>query len=186
MIGAGCLEKLLKVIIVRPHLAPEVVLSSGDELLVGVADLLVIVTLIAAGSDHNSSGSPIQLPLVAFGVPLCALAGCLEHRASITTRGRPPTVPDEIGTDRLLARGVPGGNVEQLLRGIWLIMAELMHEGSTVHTGPECRDDVDVTDLGELVTFLGEMPNVILQGLALLLLATVQIPGVIGPHVCAL
>jgi hypothetical protein len=41
-------------------------------------------------------------------------------------------------------------------------MAELMHKGSTVHTGPECRDDVDVTDLGELVTFLGEMPNVIL------------------------
>jgi hypothetical protein len=51
---------------------------------------------------------------------------------------------------------------------------------------PECRNDVDVADLGELMALLGETLDVILQGFTLLLLATLQIPGVAGLHVCAL
>jgi hypothetical protein len=55
---------------------------------------------------------------------------------------------------------VPGGDVEQLLHGIWLITADLVHQGLIVRAIPECQDDVGVTDLGELMAFLGEMPDV--------------------------
>jgi hypothetical protein len=81
---------------------------------------------------------------------------------------------------------MPRGNVEELLCGIWLVMAELMHQGSTVHVGPEHQEDVDITDPGELMALLGEAPDVIPQGFALLLSATVQIPRIVGPHVRAL
>jgi hypothetical protein len=70
MIEAGGLKKLLEVISGLPHLALEVTLSSGDELLVGVTDLLVIVTLIAVGSDHDLLG-------LLFRAPLYILASCL-------------------------------------------------------------------------------------------------------------
>jgi hypothetical protein len=40
-------------------------------------------------------------------------------------------------------------------------MAELMHQGSTVHVGPEHQEDVDITDPGELMALLGEAPDVI-------------------------
>jgi hypothetical protein len=36
------------------------------------------------------------------------------------------------------ARGMPGGDVEELLRGLWLVTAELMHQDSVVHVRPEC------------------------------------------------
>jgi hypothetical protein len=85
---------------------------------------------------------------------------------------------DENGPDCLLTRGTLSGDVDQLLHGLLLIAVELMHQGSTVCTEPECRDDVSVTDLGELVALLGETLDVILQGFTLLLLATLQIPGV--------
>jgi hypothetical protein len=81
---------------------------------------------------------------------------------------------------------VPGGNVEELLHSLWLVTAKLMHQGSVVHAGPEHRDDVGITDFGELVTFLGETPDVVPQGFTLLLLATLQIPGVTRPHVRAI
>jgi hypothetical protein len=56
---------------------------------------------------------------------------------------------------------VPSGEVEQLLRGLRLIVAKLMHQGSAVHFRPERQNDIDVTDLGKLVTLLGEPLNVI-------------------------
>jgi hypothetical protein len=65
-------------------------------------------------------------------------------------------------------------------------MAELMNQGSTVRARPERQDDVSVTDLGELMTFLGETPDVIPQGFTLLLLAILQVPRVARPYVCAL
>jgi hypothetical protein len=52
--------------------------------------------------------------------------------------GHPPVALDENSPDRLLARGVPGGNVEELIRSLWLKAAELVHQGPTVHARPEC------------------------------------------------
>jgi hypothetical protein len=56
---------------------------------------------------------------------------------------------------------VPSGDVEQLLRGLRLIVAKLMHQGSAVHFRPERQNDIDVTDLGKLVTLPGEPLDVI-------------------------
>jgi hypothetical protein len=160
MIEIGCHEKLLNVISGLPHRTLEVTLHGSDELIIGVASLLVLVPLIAAGNDRDSLGPSLWPPLVTFGVPLCALADCLERRFSLCPCWL-PIVLDEDGPDCLHARGMPGGDVEELLRGLWLVTIEVMQQGSTIHVGSECQDDVGVVDLGELMTLLGEMPNVI-------------------------
>jgi hypothetical protein len=174
MVRASCLEKLLKLTGGLPCLALEIELSNGDVLLIGVGGLLVGVDLIAASSDRNLLGSPLRPPLIAFDSPLCALVG----RFSVAL--------DENGLNHLLTGRVVGGDVEQLLRGLWLVTTELIHKDSVVHSGLERLDDVGTTDLGQLVTLLGETPDVNLQGFALLLLATLQIIRVAWPHVCAL
>jgi hypothetical protein len=100
--------------------------------------------------------------------------------------GRLLTAMDENGPDHLLARGMPCGDVENLLRGLWLVMVELMHQGSAVCAGLEHRNDVGIVDLWEFMTLLGETPDVVPLGFNLLPLATLQIPRILGPHVCAL
>jgi hypothetical protein len=62
MVGAGCFEKLLKVIGGLPCVTIEVALSNGNELLVKVVGLLVVDALTVAGSDCNSFGSPLWPP----------------------------------------------------------------------------------------------------------------------------
>jgi hypothetical protein len=62
MIGAGRLEKLLEVIYRLSRLVLEVMLDGGNELIVGIVSLLVIVALVAAGSDCDSLGSPLWPP----------------------------------------------------------------------------------------------------------------------------
>jgi hypothetical protein len=61
-----------------------------------------------------------------------------------------------------------------------------VHHCSTICAGQECRDDVSIADLEEIVTLSGETPDVIPQGLPLPLPATLDITGIAGPHVCAL
>jgi hypothetical protein len=167
-------------------LALEVTLRSGNELLVRIVGLLVIIALIVAGSDYDPLGLPLWPPLVAFSAPLCAFAGCLEWCPSTAAEDRPPVALDENGPDCLLTRGVPSGDVVLLLRGLQLIVVELMHQGPTACAEPKCRDDVGIVDLGELVALLGEPPNVILKGLARLMSTTLHIPRVAWPRVCAL
>jgi hypothetical protein len=101
-------------------------------------NILVVIALIAAGSDCDSLGSLLWPPLIALGTHLRILASCLEGHPSTTIGGRLPIVLDENGSNRLLARGVPGGDVGQLLHGLWLITDELLHWGSAVHSVPEC------------------------------------------------
>jgi hypothetical protein len=81
---------------------------------------------------------------------------------------------------------MPGGDVEELLRGLWLVTAELMHDGSTVHAGQESWDDISITNFGELMTLSGETSDVVPQGFALFLLVTIQMPWVTRLHVHAL
>jgi hypothetical protein len=56
VIGTSCLEKLLEVISRMLRLALQITLSSDDELLIGVANILVVITLVTAGSDRDSLG----------------------------------------------------------------------------------------------------------------------------------
>jgi hypothetical protein len=56
----------------------------------------------------------------------------------------------------------------------------------THYARPECGDEAGVAHHKELVALQGEVPNVISEGFARPLLATHQVPGVAGPHICAL
>jgi hypothetical protein len=154
VIGIGCLKKLLEVISRLSRLALEITLSSGDELLIRVTNILVIVTLVTSGSDHDSLGLLLRPPLVAFGAPLHALVGCLGRCPLTTIEGHFPTVLYENDPDHLLTRGMLGCDVEELLRGLRLVTVELMHQDSAVRAVPECQDDIGVVDLGELVSLL--------------------------------
>jgi hypothetical protein len=132
-------------------------------------------------------GPSLQPPLVTFGARLCALvAGCLELPPSTAYGIHLPAVLDEDGPDRLLIEGMPGGDIEEFLCGLWLLMTELMHQGSAVHARPEHRDDVGVTDPVELMALSGETLDVIPHGFALHMLAALQIPRVARAHVGAL
>jgi hypothetical protein len=106
--------------------------------------------------------------------------------ALVAARGCLPATLHENGTDSFRTRGVPGYDVEEFLHGLWLVMAELMHQRSIVHVGPERRDDVGIADLGEFMALSRETPDVVPLGFPFLLLATLQIPGITRPHVCAL
>jgi hypothetical protein len=153
MIGESRLEKLLEVIYGLSCLALEVVLDGANEHLIRIAGLL-------ACGDCDSLQLSLWPPLIAFGTPLCALTGDLEWCPPTATGSYLPIALDENSPDHLLTRGMPGGNVEQLLRGLWLIVTKLVHQALGAHAGPECQDDVSVADLGELVALLGETPNV--------------------------
>jgi hypothetical protein len=83
VVGTGHLEKLLEVIGRLSCLAFEVTLDNGDELLIRIIGLLVIIALVTTGSDHD----PLGAPLVSFGTLLCALTDCFEWRPSTATRG---------------------------------------------------------------------------------------------------
>jgi hypothetical protein len=56
MVGTGCLEKLLKVIGRLSRLAFEVALGGGDEILVEIIGILVVVALVTVGSDRDPLG----------------------------------------------------------------------------------------------------------------------------------
>jgi hypothetical protein len=86
MVGTGCLEKLLKVISRLSRLAFEVALGGGDELLIGIIGILVVVSLITLVVTVTRWVTAWG-PLVDFGAPLCTLAGCLEWRPSTSTGG---------------------------------------------------------------------------------------------------
>jgi hypothetical protein len=78
MVGACLLEKLLELIGRLPHLALEVTLGGGNDLLIGIVGLLDIVALIAAGSNCDLSGLPLWpllLSLALLFVPLLATLG---------------------------------------------------------------------------------------------------------------
>jgi hypothetical protein len=81
---------------------------------------------------------------------------------------------------------VPGGDVEELLRGLQFFVAELMHQGSTSRARRKRRYNISIAYLWEFVAFLEETFDVILQGLPLFLQIALQIPGVAEPYVRAL
>jgi hypothetical protein len=179
MFWAGHLEKLLEVIGRLSCLTFEATLCGGDVFFIEVISLSVIVAFIVASSNSDQLGAPLWPPLVAF-------ASNLGRCPSATGGAHLPIALDKNGPDCLLTRGVSGGDVKQLLCGLQLITTKFMHKGLTISARPKCRDDVDVADLGEFVTLLGKLSDVMPEGLAQLLPATLQVLGVAQPHVCAL
>jgi hypothetical protein len=77
MIWADSFEKLFEVNGGLPHLALRIMLGGGDQLLIGVTSVLLIIALIRAGGDRDSLWSPLRPPLIASSTPPCTLVGCL-------------------------------------------------------------------------------------------------------------
>jgi hypothetical protein len=125
-------------------------------------------------------------PPIAFDAPLCPCVSGYGRRSLASARNYLSAALHKDNPDRLLTRGVLSGHVEELLHGLWFFTAKLVHQGSAGHARPEHRYNVGVTDLLEFMAFLGKMPDVIPQGLPMLLLTTLQIPWVAGLHICAL
>ena len=71
----------------------------------------------------------------------------------------------EDGTNSLLAGGVVGGSVEQLVGVGGTASRKLVHQVPARRALEEGVDDLDVGDAGKLGALLGEAPHVVAQGL---------------------
>ena len=92
----------------------------------------------------------------------------------------------ENGTNCLLAGGVVGGSVEQLIGVGGTASRKLVHQVPARRALEEGVDDLDMGDAGELGALLGEAPHVVAQGLIGLLATPFEVPGVPKAHICAL
>ena len=103
---------------------------------------------LAVGSGHERALTPLLVLLLvgAVGgtfagvlVPLCLAFGVVENCP-----------------DHLLARGVAGGDVEELLGGSQALMSQLVNQGLTGGPRQESSYDVGVGDVGQLIALSGE------------------------------
>ena len=67
----------------------------------------------------------------------------------------------EVGLDRLLTSGILGGNILELPCHARGLMAERVDERLVGHATNEGIDDIGVSVVGELITLLGEMLDVL-------------------------
>jgi hypothetical protein len=91
-----------------------------------------------------------------------------------------------IGEDRpdgLLAEGVVRGDVQELAGGARLPAAELVNEGLAGGPREVRANDIYVDDVKEGIASLGELANLVLQGLTRLLFAAHEVPRVSRVHV---
>ena len=80
--------------------------------------------------------------------------------------------------DRLLARGVAGSNVEELLGGSRSLMSQLVNQVLVGGPRQEGSYNVGIGDVGQLVALLGEAPNVLTKSFPRLLSTVFEIPRV--------
>ena len=85
--------------------------------------------------------------------------------------------PTKVGLDGLLTDGALGGNVQELPHHAWGLMAKRVDKHLTGRATDEGVDHVGVGDVWELIALLGEVLNVLPEGLVGPLLAVVEIPG---------
>ena len=82
----------------------------------------------------------------------------------------------EVGLDHLLIGGILGGDVQELSHCAWGLVASRMDERLIGCAKDEGVNDVGVSDVGELIALLGEMLDVLLEGLVGPLPAVTEIP----------
>ena len=79
----------------------------------------------------------------------------------MTFRLRRVLVPLEDGSDRLLAGGMVGGDVQELVHGARLLAPQFVDQGFAVRPAEERADDIGVDDAGKRVALFGEAPDVV-------------------------
>ena len=82
----------------------------------------------------------------------------------------------KVGLDRLLTGGILGGNVQELPHHAWGLMAKRVDKHLTGRATDEGVDHVGVGDVWELIALLGEMLDVLLEGLIRPLAVVVEVP----------
>ena len=133
---------------------------------------------LAVDSGHERALAPLLVLLIigAVGgafvdvlVPLCLALGAVENRS-----------------DHLLARGMAGGDVEELLGGSWALASQLMNWGLAGGPGQEGSYNIGVGDIGQLLALSGETPDVLTKSFPGLLSVVFEIPWVPRTRVGAL
>ena len=137
-----------------------------------------LLTSPVVGGGHEPALAPLLVLLLigdvggAFASVLIQL--CLAFEAV------------EICPDRLLARGVAGGDVEELLGGSQALTSQLVNQGLTGGPRPKSSYNVGVGDIRYLLALLREAPNVPAEGFFGLLSAVFEVPWVPRARVGAL
>ena len=89
-------------------------------------------------------------------------------------------------SDRLLTRGMAGGNVEELLGNSRALVSQLVNQGLVGGPGQERSYNIGVGDVRQLVALLGEVLDVPTKSFPDLLSIVFEIPWVPRTRVCAL
>jgi hypothetical protein len=97
-----------------------------------------------------------------------ASAPCLLYALTL---GAPQSRSVEDCSDLLLAGGVAGHDVEELLGGRRALSAQLVDQGLADGPGQECLDDVSIVDIGQRVALPREALDILMKSLYRLLLA---------------
>ena len=122
-----------------------------------------LLTPLAVGGGHERALMPLLVLLLvgivggAFTsvlVPLCLAFEVIKNCP-----------------DRLFARGMAGGDVEELLGGSRALTSQLVNQGLASGPEQESSYDVGVSDVGQLVALPGEAPDVPTKSFSGLLLA---------------
>ena len=88
--------------------------------------------------------------------------------------------------DRLLARGMAGDDVEELLSGSRALTSQLMDQGLIGSLRKESSYDIGVGDIRQLVALSGEVFNIPTKSFPGLLSAVFEILWVLRTRMCAL
>ena len=118
------------------------------------------------GSGHE------RAPVLLFVLLLAGMAGgvlILLHLAFEAVEDR---------SDRLLAQGMVGGDVKELLGGSWALTSQLVNQGLIGGPRQESSYNVSIGDVRQLVALPEEATNVSTEGFSGLLLAVFEIPWV--------
>ena len=122
---------------------------------VGLALLGLLARMIGC-DDQSGVGRSVLILLVLFA-PL--RGGVLVLVLTLSLALVPASTKDR--SDRLLIGGVVCRDVEQVVGGTGLQIAELMDQGLTGCPREECDDDVRINDIRKGVAPLGEPADVI-------------------------
>jgi hypothetical protein len=82
----------------------------------------------------------------------------------------------EVGLDGLLTGGALGGDIQELPRRAWGLKAKLVDECLACHAMDEGVDHIGVSDVGEHIALLGEVLDVLPEGLVSPLPAIAEVP----------